>query len=254
MTTGVDIFRKRFSEYQDQYVLIGGLACDLLMDEAGIEFRPTRDFDMVLIAEALTANFVKAFWDFVEEGGYEARMKGNGKPEFYRFVNPKKIDFPYMMELFARPVNNIVISGTKHLIPIRIDDEISSLSAILLNEAYYKFLLEGRKTVDGLSLLDAEHLIPFKMKAWLDLTDNRASGIHVNDRDLRKHRQDIFRLFPLVREGVTVKAPVEVFKDIQQFIQMLDESAFEPQALGLNLNKEEVLKTYRAMYIPETSL
>lgn len=52
------------------------------------------------------------------------------------------------------------------------NDGVSSLSVILLNDDYYRFLLEGRTVIDGISILDAEHIIPLKMKAWLDLNNS----------------------------------------------------------------------------------
>ena len=55
------------------------------------------------------------------------------------------------------------------IIPIHIDDDVSSLSAILLNDDFYNFMMEGRTLIDGISVLRAEYLIPFKMYAWLDL-------------------------------------------------------------------------------------
>ncbi len=39
MVRGIDRFREHFSGYTDQFVLIGGAACDLIMDEAGLSFR-----------------------------------------------------------------------------------------------------------------------------------------------------------------------------------------------------------------------
>lgn len=48
------------------------------------------------------------------------------------------------------------------------DEDTSSLSAILLNDDFYNFMLQGRAVVDGISVLRAEYLIPFKMFAWLD--------------------------------------------------------------------------------------
>lgn len=33
MVKGLDTFRKYFSEYEDQYVLIGGAACDIVFRE-----------------------------------------------------------------------------------------------------------------------------------------------------------------------------------------------------------------------------
>ena len=77
------------------------------MEEQGLEFRPTRDVDMVLIVEALTNEFATAFWDFIESGKYTARQRSNGKPKFYRFVNPQTSGYPSMIELFARPGSDI---------------------------------------------------------------------------------------------------------------------------------------------------
>lgn len=50
--------------------------------------------------------------------------------------------------------------------PLHISEEVSSLSAIMLNDDYYKFMLSGREVVDDIGVLDAEHLIPFKMVTW----------------------------------------------------------------------------------------
>lgn len=67
-----------------------------------------------------------------------------------------------MIELFSRPQSNVVLQPDTHLMPLHIDDEVSSLSAILLNDDYYHFLLDGRTVTDGISILDAEHIIPLK--------------------------------------------------------------------------------------------
>lgn len=70
MVNGINIFREHFSDFKDQYTVIGGFACDLLMNDAGLDFRQTVDIDMVLIVEALTTDFAKAFWNFIDNGGY----------------------------------------------------------------------------------------------------------------------------------------------------------------------------------------
>ena len=41
MVTGLESFRRWFAEYTDQYTIIGGTACDLLMSEDGLDFRAT---------------------------------------------------------------------------------------------------------------------------------------------------------------------------------------------------------------------
>jgi hypothetical protein len=61
MVRGLDIFQERFAAYVDQYVLIGGAAATLTMEEAGLEFRATKDLGIVLHVEALITAFGKAY-------------------------------------------------------------------------------------------------------------------------------------------------------------------------------------------------
>ena len=84
------------------------------------------------------------------------------------------------------------------LTPILVDDEISSLSAILLNEAYYELLKTGQKMVDGIPVLSPTCLIPFKAKAWLDLKERKLNGDQVDSKNIKKHKNDEFRLALLI--------------------------------------------------------
>lgn len=249
MVNGIDIFRNHFSDFKNQYTVIGGFACDLLMNDAGLDFRQTVDIDMVLTVEALTTDFAKAFWAFIENGGYQARQRSNGKPEFYRFVDPTNPSYPKMIELFSRPQNNVELQPDTHLMPLHIDDEISSLSAILLNDDYYHFLLDGRTVTDGISILDAEHIIPLKMKAWLDLKDKKSQGMHVNSRDIKKHRLDVFRLFQLVREDQKIMVPESVGEDIRNFIEQMRTTDVRLTDIGITRSKDSILDIYSNMYI-----
>ena len=61
MVKGLDTFRKYFEGHEEQYVLIGGAACDILFESNEINFRATRDLDIVLIVEALTQEFGELF-------------------------------------------------------------------------------------------------------------------------------------------------------------------------------------------------
>ncbi|MDP1613551.1 MAG: hypothetical protein Q8M11_21025 [Sulfuritalea sp.] len=84
MVRGLDIFRTHFADHADQYVLIGGTAATLAMEGAGLEFRATKDLDIVLHIEALRPEFGTVFWSFVEAGGYEVRQASvSGTPVFY---------------------------------------------------------------------------------------------------------------------------------------------------------------------------
>ena len=41
MVKGLDKFREYFADFSEQYVLIGGAACDISFDEIGADFRTT---------------------------------------------------------------------------------------------------------------------------------------------------------------------------------------------------------------------
>ena len=107
MVKGLDYFEKHFAPYADKYVLIGGTACTLAMKDAGLDFRATRDLDIVLHVEALDIEFVRAFWNFIKSGGYQNRQQSTGKEIFYRFFSPSNTEFPSMLELFSRAPDTV---------------------------------------------------------------------------------------------------------------------------------------------------
>ena len=217
MGTEINSFIEKFKDYADCYTVIGGTACDILMTEAGTDFRATEDIDMILIMEARYKEFAHIFWEFIMEGGYRFGWKNSEKAHFYRFTEPRS-GYPAMIELFSREPNyiNFIPDG---IIPIHIDEDTSSLSAILLNDDYYKFMLTGRRVVSGISVLDTEHLIPFKMYAWLDLKDKKARGEHVNERDLKKHKYDVFRLLQIARRDNKIETNGIVRENIIRFME-----------------------------------
>ena len=70
MVKGLDKFRDYFSDYTDQYVLIGGTACEVSFRKYDLDFRATRDLDIVLIVEAQTKEFGEKIWEFIKAGKY----------------------------------------------------------------------------------------------------------------------------------------------------------------------------------------
>lgn len=61
MVRGLHIFRDHFSAFQEHYVLIGGAAEDVLLSEAGLQARATKDLDVVLLVEAVDGGFGEVF-------------------------------------------------------------------------------------------------------------------------------------------------------------------------------------------------
>lgn len=241
MVKGLDLFREYFSEYTEQYVLIGGAACNISFSYNDLEFRATKDLDMVLVVEAQTKEFAQKFWDFIHEGKYRNRAKSNGKPQFYRFDKPEVAGYPAMIELFSR--SDCLEEKGMGLIPIHIDDSVSSLSVILLNDAYYQLLLQGRTVIEEISILQPSCLILFKVKAWLDLNKRLAEGEHVDSRDIKKHKNDIVRMVSeIVLEPC--KITEEVRADMVEFIREFHVTDAELKNLKIHgVHETEIIKT-----------
>ena len=89
------------------------------------------------------------------------------------------------------------------------------------------------------------------MKAWLDLKGKKAEGIHVNSRDIKKHRLDVFRLFQLVRDGQKTTVLKSVGEDITQFIGQMRETEIRLIDIGINRPKDSILDIYSNMYVTE---
>lgn len=243
MVKGLDVFQDYFRGFNDQYVLIGSTACSISFEEQDAAFRATKDLDMVLIVEALTPAFGERFWQFIREGGYQNRSRSNGRPQFFRFDKPENPRFPKMIELFSR--TDWLQDESAGLTPIHIDDEVSSLSAILLNDAYYQALLDGRDVIDGLSILRPEWLIPFKAKAWLDLRDKAG----VDSADIKKHRNDIIRLASeLVLDPISLSD--EVKTDMAAFIDSFEVTEAELKSLRIkNVTSKQIKQVLIENYI-----
>ena len=118
-----------------------------------------------------------------------------------------------------------------------IDDDISSLSAILLNDEYYEFLKQGRIVADGVSVLKASYLIPFKAKAWIDLTYRKSLGEQVDGKNIKKHKNDVFRLTELIDPSD------------KEFVKCMLTENVDVKQLGLvERNKEQILEEIRGVY------
>jgi len=233
MVHGLEKFKEYFRDHTNQYVFIGGTACDILMDELGAPFRATKDLDMVLIIEALNSSFGETFWKFIEDGGYKHREKSTGKNQFYRFSEPRDSSFPIMIELFSKKPNNLLLKYDTGLIPIHIDESIISLSAILLNDVYYDSLVKGKRTVNGYSVIEIETIILFKIKAWLDMKERKEAGEKVDSKNIRKHKNDIFRLLANVTPSTKVETAELIQKDILRFIEQINENKPDLKNLGI---------------------
>ena len=249
MVKGLDRFREHFAGFSDRYVLIGGTAATVTMEEAGLEFRGTKDLDILLVVEALDAAFGEWMWQFVKQGGYEIRQASNGHPRFYRFEKPASAAYPHMIELFSRRLDELALGDDAHLTPLPMDGTVSSLSAILLDDDYYAFVMEGRRQSNELAWIEADRLIPLKASAWLDLSAREAAGEQVDGRDIRKHLNDVFRLAQLLSGELRIVLPGKVAQQFEEFLARADQEKIDLKLLKVvGTTQAEIVVRLRDIY------
>jgi hypothetical protein len=221
---GLDKFKEAFSQYSDNYVIIGGTACEIVMRGTAMRPRATHDVDMIVVVERMTPEFGQRFCDFISEGGYSPEKykvpdKGHSKYQLYRFVNGR-VGYPEMIELLSRHPD--VLGEPRGLViePIPIDDDVSSLSAIIMDDDLYNFTVGHSIVTDEIRHADALALIALKACAYLNLLKDKNDGRHVNSKDIKKHRSDVLKNVVILEE-TEVYAPAKVVDVVQEFISSL---------------------------------
>lgn len=249
MVAGLDKFREYFKGLETQYAVIGGSACFLILEDAGLDFRATKDIDMVLCVEVPERAFTEQFKAFLDEGKYQARERSDGRREFYRFHDPASPGFPYMIEIFSRRPGTLFVPESDDLATVTVENDAISLSAILLDEDYFQALKDRKRVVDGITIIDEELLIPFKARAFLDLSRRRKEGEPVRGDDIRKHRRDVFRLAQLIREGQTIDLSRAIKEDLRKFLDLVEEEGtLDPSTFGVPISLEDSLTLLRKVY------
>lgn len=204
MVTGLERFRDYFKDFQNDYILIGGVACDLIFNSMHLEFRLTGDFDIVIVSEHLEGGFGAQLKRFIRDGGYTVEhRKSNQRPTFFRFAKPENREFPKMLELASNKPSE---DWAYQFAPLDIGDEKSSLSAILFEENYYRFILNHRTVIDGISVISLAGVIPLKALAFAELSRIEKPTTK-NSLDIEKHFNDIFAFANLLPgTGMTLES------------------------------------------------
>lgn len=214
---------RRFSDYfnglEDSYVLIGGAASYILEEEALLVPRATKDLDIILVIEVLSDEFVSKFWSFIKDAGYMHIQKGSGKTEFYRFCKPLDTTCPAQIELFSRVPNSILEPKDIHVTPIPTGEDLSSLSAIMMDDDYYSYTVENSYLMQGVHIAQSNALICLKACAYLNLKASALNGEHVDSDDIAKHRNDIIRLGLTLTEEQSFTVPSKIRDDLIKFFE-----------------------------------
>jgi hypothetical protein len=104
--------------------------------------------------------------------------------------------------------------------------------------------------LSDIAVLSHTYLIPFKAKAWLDLRDRKSKGQHVDEKDNRKHKNDILRLATLLAGTEQCELPDPVRRDIALFIDNLRSESVDLKALKISgITFEDILTVLEQVYL-----
>ena len=176
----------------------------------------------------MTPEFGKRFWEFIASGEYKTRQRKRedktSKAELFRFINPKD-DFPVQIELLSKHPNVLGEPTGFHLTPIPVGNDISSLSAILMDEKYYNQTVNDSIIENGIRIANPLSLLCLKVKAFLNLTEEKKSNPVVRSSDVKKHRDDVFKLLAMrIDPFMPVELPLAMKESIDNFIHIIESS------------------------------
>lgn len=240
---GIDKIRQYLGEYKGNYVIIGGTACNLNLEEANMQGRATKDIDMIVVCEAITPEYMRSFWNFIKAGGYTAwqvRSEEESHRCFYRFIDPTDKEFPKYIELFSRKPDAIQLPDNAHLVHIPTPEYLSSFSAILMDDDYYGYAVSHAVELDGVQAIDRDALIVLKIKAYLNNIQRKNSGQSVQSDDIDKHKRDVYRIAHILTPEDRFVAPESIKRDIDAFLMAIENDPINTKAISKFMGVPEI--------------
>ncbi|WP_294965954.1 hypothetical protein [Sulfurimonas sp.] len=248
MIQGLANFTDYFKDNSDDYVVIGGLATAMIMNDFGFIARATKDIDLVVISKD-NEFFLKKLLKFIDIAGYKTkeRTDDDSKRNLFRFLDSDNKDYPEQIELFAIHEADSDILTASHIIKIDTPKYYKYLSAILLNTEYFNLLIKYTTNVDGLHVATPEALIPLKIHAHLNLLED-------GDSDAKKHFTDVIRLATMLDEDDVVVLEGLPREEFMKFLPILEETHINTirniikEARVGRVPKETILKLLKSVY------
>jgi len=242
MVRGLELFSEHFEAYKDDYIIIGGLATAMVMKQLGFMSRTTKDIDLIILIDD-NEDFLKELLKFIKQGGYKTKQRTNhdNKHNLFRYLDPEDKTYPEQIELFTVHSDDSVILSGHYIIPVDTPESYPYLSAILLNDDYYNLLLENSDFIEDVHLATPLALIPLKIHAYLNLTEQGSS-------DAKKHLNDVIRLAAILdgEKKIELKSlPKEEYISFVPIISNVEADRFRSVLEGSqihNFTKDDVLE------------
>lgn len=242
-------------EYRDEYVVIGGGAAAVLMETQGLEFRSTKDIDIVLLTNGSTALNAK-ITNYIIAGQYQIKEASQEGSKYFRFRNPSNLEFPEIIEIFASNEQRISLNANQNIIPIQ-NDSIAKISAILLDDEYFSIIKENRLHVGSKTpVINALANICLKARAYRELSKNKEKGEAVDSKDISKHKKDILKLAVTLNGNEAIDLKEQAKSDMKYVLDelnMLEEKQFKVVMEKYpGVKKIELLKMLERIFLKDT--
>lgn len=109
--------------------------------------------------------------------------------------------------------------------------------------------MAGRRSIGGLTVVGAEHLIPLKARAYLDLAKRRERGEDVKANDVKTYRNDVLRLLQIVTPQPMAGVPEALRDDVRALVRALDLARADLVNLGVGFkDPSEVVQLLGIVY------
>lgn len=97
-------------------------------------------------------------------------------------------------------------------------------------------------------------LIHLKQKHGSDLSARREAGENVDRRNIKKHKNDVFRLSILLTTETRIIVPDSIHADLSDFLSAMKTESVDLEQFGIrNQDQKEILDKIAAAYIKKTS-
>lgn len=243
---GLSHFQEYCKEFDEHYVVVGGFATVMLLDEELGEGHGKATFDIDLVL--LTNNSVELsqrIKQYITDGKYDIQVGEKDRYKYYRFNNPKEENFAKEIELFASNENKLELDDKQRILPIDPEEGLYSLSAIMLDPEYFEMIKSNINKSTEAPCTNTQATIMLKMSAFYDLKKRE-------DNKWKKHRRDILKLSLLLTGEEEIKLIGRMKEDFDSFIQHLkeelDQKSIKSFADGLPIYKEQVIEILEKVF------
>ena len=163
----------------------------------------------------------------------------SGKTQSYRFIKPKTDNFPLQIELFSRVPDLIEVPEGAHLTPVPVGEDLSSLSAILLDDNYYHYATSHTIILDNIHFVDKDAIVILKAIAYINNSNRKVKGEQVRSEDISKHKNDIFRIVSTFTGDIKFEIPGTIKNDLRIFLNMVGEDGLGTAGLSKELGLDQ---------------